>query len=91
MKTLQKLIEEAKKSLRLNSAGYGFVTEESVMKFEEQFVIPALKAVYVAGAEAHREAMAIQKIFHSPGNGWDLTREAIARITTPSYPLSKKK
>ena len=37
------------KSLRKNSAGYGFSTDESIQMFEEQFVLPVLNAVYELG------------------------------------------
>ena len=42
MKSLLKLKAELVGNLRKQSAGYGFVTDESIKLFEEQFVIPAL-------------------------------------------------
>ena len=36
-------------SLRKNSAGYGFVTDESIKMFEKQFVNPAFNVLYELG------------------------------------------
>ena len=51
--TIQKILV----SLRKNSAGYGFVTDESIEMFEKHFVIPSLTAMYNCGWKDKAEQM----------------------------------
>ena len=54
MTNLKQIIAEEMENLRKNSAGYGFVTDESIQMFEEQFVIPALSRLAHKTLEAVR-------------------------------------
>ena len=53
----EELIKKLVNNLRKNSAGYGFVTDESIEMFEEQFVVPSLNALYGLGWKDKAEQM----------------------------------
>ena len=60
MKSLLKLKAELVGNLRKQSAGYGFVMDESIKLFEEQFVIPAL--TFYGKAVVERTMKIIEKV-----------------------------
>ena len=57
MTNIQTKIEEAVRRLRTASAGWGFVTDESIKMFEEQFVIPDITQIATLAAEEEREKL----------------------------------